>query len=86
MAVAHATPEGPLKTYERFLGPIDRSEEGGRVLMGDDAAPRRAMGSRSGRAGGRAGILEGGRRRRLESVLIGTGDAQLPDTNELGND
>ena len=82
MAVAHATPEGPLKTYERFLGPIDRSEEGGRVLMGDDAAPRRAMGSRSGRAG----ILEGGRRRRLESVLIGTGDAQLPDTNELGND
>ena len=52
MAVAHATPEGPLKTYERFLGPIDRSEEGGRVLMGDDAAPRRAMGSRSGRAGG----------------------------------
>ena len=81
MAVAHATPEGPLKTYERFLGPIDRSEEGGRVLMGDDATPRRAVGSRSGRAG----ILEGGRRR-LGSVLIGTGDAQLPDTNELGND
>ena len=47
--------------------------------------PRRAA-PWAAEAGGRAGILEGGRRRRLESVLIGTGDAQLPDTNELGND
>ena len=46
--------------------------------------PRRAA-PWAAEAGGRAGILEGGRRR-LESVLIGTGVAQLPDTNELGND
>ena len=44
--------------------------------MGDDAAALWAA-----EAGGRVGILEG-----LRSVLIGTGDAQLPDTNELGSD
>ena len=46
--------------------------------MGDDAAaasPRRGLQRQAGKES-----------RSLRSVLIGSGDAQLPDTNELGSD